>query len=176
MDPVVEYHESPNWSYRTRPVLGIVDHVMAGTFLGTREWFVKGSAEAGRPVSAHYGVSKEGRIDKYVYTTRVAWHCGIVNNPTAQIYFEQGEVNPNAYMLGIEHEGFPEDGLTEEQYQATLWLHKRLVITYGIRVGRDRIIGHRELDAVNRANCPGLKFPWDRLMGDLTEHVLREGF
>jgi N-acetyl-anhydromuramyl-L-alanine amidase AmpD len=142
---------------------------MAGTLVGTRQWFQNPDSK----VSAHYGVGKDGSIDKYVPTTSAAWHCGIVANPTAQIYKDNAPANPNDYMVGIEHEGQTGDVMPEAQYQATLWLHRRLSQAYNIPVDRYHIIGHCELDSRpsdqgGRAQCPGSGFPWDRLMADLT--------
>ncbi|HHY13968.1 MAG TPA: S-layer homology domain-containing protein [Thermoanaerobacterales bacterium] len=36
----------------------------------------------------------------------------------------------------------------------------------------DHIIGHYRIDSVNRPNCPGNKFPWNRLFDDLAKDYL----
>ena len=72
-------------------------------------------------------------------------------------------VNPNYYTISIEHEGNSGDTFTEEQYQATLSLHKWLIEELGIEVSTDTIIGHYRIDSVNKTNCPGSGFPWDYL-------------
>lgn len=103
-----------------------------------------------------------------------AWANGIVNKPNWSIYSAKG-YNPNRYTVSIEHENYPEDGelgLTEAQYQATLSLHLYLIKLYNIPVDREHIIGHNRIDSVNRPNCPGKYFPWDRLFKDLRERVI----
>ena len=84
--------------------------------------------------------------------------------------------NPNRYTISIEHEGYGSNGgdgnLTEQQYQATLRLHRQLINKWNIPIDRNHIIGHFEIDKINRPNCPGKAFPWDRLMKDLTSGVI----
>ncbi len=166
--PSVVWVPSPNFGDRHpyHPV-AIVCHIMDGTLTGTDQWFTKGSRSAGDPVSAHYGVGKSGEIHKYVITTKAAWHAGRVLNPTAKLYDYFSHANPNLYTIGIEHEGRPGDEMPEEQYQATLWLQRALIQAWGIPVDRTHILGHYEFDSVNRKNCPGPSFPWQRLMSDL---------
>lgn len=52
-----------------------------------------------------------------------AWHAGGVNKPSWPLY----DGTNHRYTIGIEHEGMPCDGLTEEQYEASLWLHRQLI-------------------------------------------------
>jgi N-acetylmuramoyl-L-alanine amidase len=113
--------------------------------------------------SAHYLVTRAGEIFQLVKDEDVAWHAGAVNRPSWPLY--KG-TNPNRYTIGIEHEGF-DGSLTEVQYQATLWLQRQLIAKWNIPVDKDYIIGHYRIDSVNRPNCPGPKFPWERLFADL---------
>jgi hypothetical protein len=64
------------------------------------------------------------------------------------------------------------------QYQATLWLHKQLIAKHGIPIDEGHIIGHYRIDSVNRPNCPGPGFPWQRLFSDLkgSEEVVYKTF
>lgn len=154
---------SPNFrSGRSgKKIIAIVDHITAGAFPGCLNWLVNPQAQA----SAHYLVNQAGEIYQLVQDEDTAWHAGIVAKPNWPLY--DGS-NPNRYTLGIEHEGF--DGtLSEAQYQATLWLHRQLTARWGIPVNRDHIIGHYRIDSVNRPNCPGPNFPWDRLLADLKQ-------
>jgi N-acetyl-anhydromuramyl-L-alanine amidase AmpD len=57
--------------------------------------------------------------------------------------------------------------MPEEQYQASLWLHKELIKRHGIEPNGDHIIGHYRIDPVNKSRCPGPSFPWDRLLEDV---------
>ena len=143
-----------------RAPLAIVNHITAGRFPGCLSWMQNIAAQA----SAHYLVTKTGRILQLVKDEDTAWHAGAVHKPSWPLY---DRTNPNRYTLGIEHEGMPGDALTEEQYRATLWLHRQLTKKWSIPVDRDHIIGHYRIDSVNRPNCPGPGFPWDRLFSDL---------
>ncbi|EHQ92119.1 N-acetylmuramoyl-L-alanine amidase [Desulfosporosinus youngiae] len=159
--PVIEWHPSPNYSSRGgRKIIAIVDHVTAGSYPGCLNWLCNPASQS----SAHYLVTKTGRILQLVKEGDTAWHAGIRNKPSWALY---DGTNPNTYTLGIEHEGQPGDVMPEAQYQATLWLHKDLTQKYGIPIDADHIIGHYRIDSVNRPNCPGVGFPWDRLFKDL---------
>jgi N-acetyl-anhydromuramyl-L-alanine amidase AmpD len=143
-----------------RKIIAIVNHITAGLMPGCLSWLQNPKAQA----SAHYLVTRDGRILQLVKDGDTAWHAGIVNKPNWKLY---DGTNPNRYTIGIEHEGFPNEPLTEIQYQATLWLHRQLVAKHGIPVDNDHIIGHYRIDSIRRPNCPGPKFPWDRLFEDL---------
>jgi len=160
--PTIEWLPSPNFSTgrNGRTPIAIVDHITSGNFPGCLEWMQNPISKA----SAHYLVTKTGRIIQMVKEGDRAWHGGIVNHPNWTLY---DGYNPNNYTIGIEHEGMPGDGLTEPQYQSSLWLHKFLGEKYGIPIDTDHIIGHYRIDSVDRANCPGSGFPWERLFKDL---------
>jgi len=87
----------------------------------------------------------------------------------------QNKINPNRLTISIEHEGKTGEEYPEAQYQATLFLHKMLVSQFQIPVDRHHIIGHYQIDSVNRPQCPGRAFPWSRLMEDLQNMVNQNG-
>lgn len=141
--------------------IAIVDHITAGNFPGCLVWMQNPAAKA----SAHYLVTRAGRILQMVADENTSYHAGVVNKPNWPLY--KG-TNPNRYTIGIEHEGF-DGSLTDIQYQATLWLHRHLTKKWCIEPTYDTIIGHYRIDSVNRPNCPGPKFPWERLFTDLLQ-------
>lgn len=153
---------SPNFTAgrKGRKIIAIVDHITAGLMPGCLSWLQNPAAKA----SAHCLVTKAGAIYQLVKDQDTAWHAGIINHPNWPLY---DGTNPNYYTIGIEHEALAGEPLTEAQYQATLWLHRQLVTKYGIPIDKDHIIGHYRIDSVNRPNCPGPKFPWDRLLKNL---------
>ena len=160
----IKQSPSPNFSSRNgRRPIAIVNHITAGKFPGCRDWLCNPTAKA----SAHYIVTRDGQIIQLVADENAAWHAGAVAKPS---WLPYDGTNPNLYTIGIEHEGHSGAGgdgdLTEEQYQATLWLHRQLIAKWGIQVDTDHIIGHYRIDSVNRSRCPGPKFPWNRLFGD----------
>jgi len=160
--PNMTWVPSPNHSsskgYKT---IAIVNHIMEGTLLGTDSWFANPVSQ----VSSHFGVGKDGVIHQYVDLKYPAWANGGVNKPSWPLLIPG--VNPNYYTVSIEHEGDSGDVMPEAQYQATLALHRWLIGVLGIPVTCDNIIGHYQIDSVNKSKCPGTEFPWDRLFQDL---------
>lgn len=155
---------SPNFSSRHGySPIAIVDHITAGAYPGCLTWLQNPAAQA----SAHFIINKAGRTDQLVDLQYAAWHAGIVKNPNWGLY--NGK-NPNWYTVGIEHECISGGELTELQYQATLALHKYLINLFpAITPDTDHIIGHYRINPVQRPNCPGPNFPWQRLFADLTQ-------
>lgn len=162
---------SPNF-FPDRQGLGqpvaIVDHIMSGTMESSDNWFKNPASQ----VSAHYGVARDGRIWQWVRLTDGSWANGIVQNPDMSVPFiadcvSKG-INPNDVSISIEHEGMTGDPMPEAQYQATLWLHRYIIKLYpAIKPDREHLVGHYQLTARDRANCPGTGFPWSRLIKDL---------
>lgn len=159
----IQWAGTPNYTKGRagKKIIAIVNHITAGNYPGCLNWMQNPQAKA----SAHYLVNRAGEIFQLVKDEDTAWHAGVVNKPNWPLY---DGTNPNRYTIGIEHEGF-DGSLTEKQYGATLWLHKYLIEKHKIPVDREHIIGHYRINPVNRPNCPGPKFPWDRLMKDLEE-------
>lgn len=157
----IQWAGTPNFTKGRagKKIIAIVDHITAGNFPGCLNWLQNPIARA----SAHYLVTKTGQIFQLVKDEDTSWHAGVVKNPSWPLY---DGTNPNRYTIGIEHEGF-DGSLTEKQYQATLWLHKYLIEKHKIPIDNDHIIGHYRINSVDKANCPGPKFPWDKLLQDL---------
>jgi hypothetical protein len=98
------------------PVTFIVDHWMAGTLAGADGRF----HDPAQSVSAHYGVTRDGRIVQWVAEADAAYHAG---NWTV-----------NLISIGIEHEASPVAPFTAEGYAASAKLHHYLADKYGIRL------------------------------------------
>ncbi len=167
--PIIETALSPNFRRGRQgyKIVAIVNHITAGLMPGTLNWLLNPTAK----VSAHYLVTKNGRIIQMVADEDTAFAVGSVNNPTWPLY--DGS-NPNNYTLSIEHEALAGEGLSEQQYQASLALHWMLISKWQIPVDRDHIIGHYRLDSINRQNDPGSNFPWEGLLSDLKLKLLAQ--
>lgn len=175
----IKWNPSPNFSVGRRKydgqiesIFAIMDHQTAGKFPGCLSWLCNPQAQA----SAHYLVTRAGEIYQLVKDEDTAWHGGIVNNPNWNLYNSIG-YNPNRWTIGIEHECYPDVGgdgnLTEIQYQASLWLHDYLIKKHNaITIDNEHIVGHFRVDSVNRPNCPGYNFPWDKIFMELQEGVV----
>jgi N-acetylmuramoyl-L-alanine amidase len=174
-------NEYTNSSSRDGQVpIGICDHISAGSMSSMRSWFTSPDNEVS---SAHYGVSKSGEIDQYVDLRRMAWTQGItadrLGDVMAQIvkdYCAGCFVNPNKFLVGIEHEGT--DGqLTEAQLEASIWLHGHIRDEIASIWGEDyyfplnsyTVVGHFQIDPKRKPLCPGPYFPWQALYTSLWE-------
>jgi N-acetyl-anhydromuramyl-L-alanine amidase AmpD len=141
---------SPNFSEREgyKPEL-IVIHISAGSLTSMDSWFNTPNSQA----SAHYGVGKDGvTVHQYVQEDKKAWHAGRVNNPSFTLY--KPGINPNLYTIGIENEGLDLDKAPVEQIRTLCELIKDIAARWNIPLDREHIIGHFQIDAINRPNCP----------------------
>lgn len=157
--PDIDWVGTPNFSSRNgRSIIAIVDHITAGGYPGCLDWLQNPASQA----SVHYLVTRSGLIKQLVKDSDKAWHAGVIDRCDWSLY---DNTNPNNYTLGIEHEGQPDVSLTEEQYQASLWLHKQLIQIHSISIDSEHIIAHSRINKSH--NCPGPAFPWNRLFSDL---------
>jgi hypothetical protein len=156
---------------------GIVIHVMDGYLgdlnNGTGRFFnmspaerltalinvwIRGGRKGPRPTavsqsSAHYGVNSKA-IHQYVYETDTAWHAGVLDKPTWSALQRNKQINPNAWTIGIEHEGFANTVWSDELYMQSAKLVRYLCLKYNLPITRDYIGGHHELYSLK--TCPGL--------------------
>lgn len=140
-----------NWSEREgyKPDV-IVIHISAGSLTSMTNWF----STPGSQASSHYGIGRDGTVLQYVEEDKKAWTQGRVNNPSSKIVKSRPGVNPNLYCLSIENEGQDLSLGTIVQIRTLLELIKELSTKWNIPLDRDHIIGHYEIDAVNRPHCP----------------------
>jgi len=80
------------------PKLFIV-HIMVGYMGGTDTIFRNPHTQA----SAHFGVSRSGKVWQWVRTEDIAWHAFAAND----------------HSIGVEHAGFPWEKLTDAQVEAS---------------------------------------------------------
>jgi len=157
----------------------IVNHISEGSMSSMISWFTSPNNDVS---SAHFGVSKTGKIYQFVAIEDCAWANGLtsgIENATAELVRQKGKSeNPNWYSVSIEHEGVwseTKGALTPEQLEATKMLHLYIIEyvkqKYGhtIQPSRKTIIGHYEIDKKQRPNCPGQLFPFASIIKSLTE-------
>jgi len=144
--------------------IAIVMHIAEGYLSGIDAWF---NSPRNPGSSSQYAIGKNGEIHQYVREDDAAWANGPVNKPTWSLLIPG--VNPNLYTISIEHEGFTGEPWTEAMFQSDVWLIKGIIDWWDIPPDRDHIIGHYQIDGVNRAHCPGTGLPWDRLLAELNK-------
>lgn len=128
-----------------RTIRRIIIHTSEGSESSCVNWFLNPRAR----LSAHYLVSKRGRITRFVPDMSIAYHAR----------------NDNADTIGIENEGYAnKNGWTTAQYEALAHLVRALCDKYKIPKDRRHILGHYELRGARGKTDPGRYFDWARFM------------
>lgn len=145
---------SPNHNERKRAIDMIVLHYTEQSADDALARLCDGAHPA--PVSAHYLVHEDGRIDQLVPEARRAWHAGVSS--------WEGESDNNSRSIGIEivnpgHAGGCPD-FPDAQIEAAIALCRDILARHRIRVAR--VLAHSDI-APGRKIDPGEMFPWARL-------------
>ncbi|AKM10828.1 N-acetylmuramoyl-L-alanine amidase [Croceicoccus naphthovorans] len=144
---------SPNWDERTLPISMVVLHY---TDMPDVRDAIDKMCNPDAKVSAHYCVTREGKVVQMVEEEKRAWHAGRS--------FWRGHNDVNSASIGIEldnpghthgYEDFP-----EVQMQVLIRLLNDIVKRHDIP--RANIVGHSDV-APQRKEDPGEKFDWERL-------------
>lgn len=162
--------------------VGFCDHTASGyysTLQSPAFW-------NGQDVSAHFAIAKDGRICQLVNLFDTAWAQGLLG-PTViwPPFVDMGRLNPNRYLISIEHEDETELNMVwpVAMYQADLklkrWCADEVKRVQGfnlLRFGLDSLAGHFMFDQVNRLHCPGAGWPREQLYADLTGGIMADGW
>lgn len=140
----IRAHRS-NYSARSRRTIRrIILHTSEGSESSCVNWFKNPRAR----LSAHYLVSKRGRVTRFVPDMSIAYHAR----------------NNNSDTIGIENEGHASrNGWTTVQYETLARLVRALCDKYRIPKDRQHILGHNELRRSGKSD-PGRYFDWTRFM------------
>lgn len=142
----------------------IVVHVVQGSYSSAVNWFQ--DPRAG--VSAHYTVSKKGKIAQSVRHEDIAYHAG--------------HWGTNKHSIGIEHEGYVDNPswFTDRMYGASARLAAYAVRRHRIPIDRRHIIGHNQVPGCpgpgGGGSChtdPGRHWNWDKYLRLIKKHVRR---
>jgi hypothetical protein len=77
-----------------------------------------------------------------------------VSSPSARIVLDRPGVNPNLFLVGIEHEGDGTRPLTPKQFDSSLELQADIIARRAlVKPDRYHIVGHHEIYAPK--SCPG---------------------
>lgn len=144
------------WKGMNTPI-AVVLHIMQGYASTATQWAQQGYTGA----SWGFTVARDGNIQQHLGFGDGGYHAGVVNNPTWKLY---SGTNPNWMTIGIEHEGFSGEPFPDAQINASAKLTRWILDYIGQPADRDHVIGHYEIDAINRPNDPGPTFPWDHYM------------
>lgn len=103
-------------------------------------------------VSAHYLISKRGKIFQMVDDSNIAWHAGVSR--------WGGDINLNSKSIGIELVNNGDETFPKIQIKSLSRLIKILKKKY--RIKKENILGHSDI-APERKKDPGPLFPWNYL-------------
>ena len=156
----------------------IVSHITEGSFNGAVSWLCNSVSEA----SAHFVISQKGEITQLVPIYEMAWINGTTttdindkrhySKSTSKLVRDR-KTNANLYSVGIEHEGIyskTKGELTDQQLNATIWLHGYIrdevksLYNREIIIDREHILGHYEINPITKPNCPGENFPFEEII------------
>lgn len=148
-----ELRESPNQSFRKKPKIDmIVIHATASKdFENTIDWLCKD----GSGVSAHYIISKEGKIIQLVPEAKKAWHAG------KSSWGNEENINENSIGIELMNLNNGTDPYSDEQIKALAYLIVDITHFY-TDITNDRIIGHNQISP-KRKTDPEINFPWFKL-------------
>lgn len=134
----------------------IVIHDTEGSYQSAISWF----QDPRSYVAAHYVIrSSDGEVTQMVKNTDVGWHAG-------NWYM-------NMHSIGIEHEGYAEEGgqwYTEAMYRSSAKLVRYLAKKYDVPLDREHIVGHEQYHGLTPAraklmhNDPGPFWDWEYYM------------
>jgi N-acetyl-anhydromuramyl-L-alanine amidase AmpD len=160
-------------------VLASVLHITAGGSAGSAyNWWLN-IANSANPSSAHYIVDRDryGTIWTCVREQDQAWANGILANGNLDKALVRrwvaGGINPNRESVSVEVAGYSPaqphsdpslNGYTEPQWRSLEFLLPSIAKRWGLAIDEQAVLGHKDIDSVNRKNCPGLSAAeWERV-------------
>ena len=105
---------------------------------------------AGRPVSSHLCIARDGAVTQYVSFNERAWHAGVSSYG--------GRSACNDFSIGIELEGADTVAYEAKQYRALADAVAALCAAYPT-LSAERLAGHSDI-APGRKTDPGPAFDW----------------
>jgi hypothetical protein len=133
---------------------------------------------AGREADCTIWSKQDGTLDRLLYDSDSPWTNGDVsepdmNSPIIAGLVRAGVDNTNAYSYTIEHQGFASIGFTDAQIEGTSKMVAYWCSLNGWVPSRDRVVGHYQVGS--HKNCPGPKFPFDRVIARAKEILANGG-
>lgn len=160
-----------NYAVGNDATLAACLHIMNSGIQSCISWFK--SPVSG--VSAHFGIGKDGRLVQFVSIRDTAYAQGLnYDRQTGKWFTFRDKVRKNVrptwglltpgmsinrHVISIEHEGKPGEPLTPAmtamQTRVLKWIAEQTGLVY---VAGSTLIGHFNLDNIDRAYCPGSAF------------------
>lgn len=156
---------SPNYWSDGRPVKAICLHGTAGRLGAALSWLRNPKSE----VSANFCISRAGDVYRLVAPEegKKAWANGIIQKPDNSLQWLQAAIKEktkvNLITWSIEHEASSDDmnwhkSMTDKQFNSSIELTAYLLKLAGLKANHETIVGHCQLNSIQKANCPGVIF------------------
>lgn len=164
----IKDYPSPNFFTNGLKVQAIVLHGTGGPLAPSLAVLTNPRSDAPElAVSANYVIDTNGDIYRLVpwWKGYRAYGNGIINHPDSSIKWlkscVQNKINPNLVTISIEHVASEADmiahgRMTDNQWNSSMWLTKKLLSDAGLQANNQTVIGHCQIDSVNRPHCPGV--------------------
>lgn len=164
---IIDY-PSPNFFDSGEKIEAIVLHGTAGSLRASLGTLTNPRNDnPGKAVSSNYLIDTNGDIYRLVpwWLNRRAWANGVVNKPDTSINWLMQAIrnrkNPNLKTVSIEHVASSDNmikrgRMTDKQWASSFWLVKNLLKEFKLEATNQTILGHYQIDSVNKAYCPGV--------------------
>jgi len=160
---IIDY-PSPNFFISSKPIRAICLHGTAGDLPGALATLTNPRPDNPKAaVSSNYVVAEDGKIYRLVpwWMNRRAWANGIVINPDPNIKWLDQVTNPNLVTISIEHVASNyamrhQGRLTDAAWRSSQDLVKQLLHDCNLVASGQTVIGHYQIDSVNKSFCPGV--------------------
>jgi N-acetylmuramoyl-L-alanine amidase len=149
--PLASMHvASPNANQR-RPTLIVLHHTGEDSFVHALATLTDPRSE----VSAHYLISRDGRVAQLVDERQRAWHAGVGRwGPISDV---------NSASIGIELDNDGKSPFSDPQITSLIALLHDLIGRY--HIDARNVIGHADITP-HRKDDPSVFFPWSRLAAE----------
>lgn len=154
-----------------RAVQLIVDHIAEGDS-SPFGWFNRVPKDENDGSSAHFWIGYDGTIEQYRPLSDTCWANGPkckpdMSVPLVKAAVDSGMIGMNSISVAIEHAGWSGKPLAAAQIASSRKLHGWLNGVYPlVKLDRQHVIGHAQIDLCTRAGCPGPTFPWSEILSD----------
>lgn len=112
-----------------------------------------------RRVSAHYYITKDGRVFQFVPDNLAAWHAGV----SSWLGHSSGWIQDNSIGIEMENLNNGADPYPQAQYDAAVVLAKSLVTRY--HIDQSLFVRHLDIAPVRKHDPAG--FPWSTFVRDV---------
>ena len=163
-----DFRAGVHYAPGNRGRLAVCLHIAEGGYVSSINYL------RAKGLSSHFMISEGGSITQMVPMSASAYANGLSWNDARDVWISPRDkvvaptwrritppINPNLQTISIEHAGFTSKPRPAAQMQATIKLLRWIAAQYpslSPYVPDYTLIGHFNLDTIDRVNCPGMYF------------------